>query len=60
MPNSYLCTAFLYSSWIAHVLQRNSHLYVFVGKQRNEKYVLSLSLELVNVGRYDFLHLYDW
>jgi hypothetical protein len=30
------------------------HICVLVRKQRNEKYILSLNLELVNVGGYDF------
>jgi hypothetical protein len=36
------------------MLKLNSHLYVLVGKQRNEKSILSLSLELIKVSGYDF------
>jgi hypothetical protein len=41
------------------VFQWNTHLCVVVGKQRNEKYTLSLRLELVKVGGYDFPHPCD-
>jgi hypothetical protein len=37
------------------MFQRNSNLCVLVGKQMNEKYILRLCLESVEVGGYDFL-----
>jgi hypothetical protein len=41
------------------VFQWNSQLCTLVGKQRSEKYILSLSLELVKMGSYDFSHPCD-